>query len=56
MVDALTTSIWLSTLKRIQLQDPSANRLARMMTEIIEQSDDPVVGKVLDRHLLEIMQ
>lgn len=54
MVDSLSAGIWRRSLRRLDCIQP--NRLTQVLLDIIEESEDPVVGQVLDRHMKEYLR
>lgn len=48
--DSLTARQWLRALERY------SDRASRMLAEIIIESDDPVVAKILDKHAAEVLK
>lgn len=54
MVDSLSALIWQRSLRRIDCIQP--HRITQVLIDIIEESEDPVVGQVLDRHMKEYLR
>ena len=54
-IDTITGPFWLSALAAMPHGDKTQERLSRILTDILTESVDPVVGMVLDRHAREIL-
>jgi hypothetical protein len=55
-IDTISAPYWLSALKALPQGDATQQRLSRILTDIITESVDPVVGTILDRHTREILR
>jgi len=52
--DCLTGSIWAQALGQFIGRDDDL--LARMLKDVVAESSDPAVGRILDRYALEILK
>jgi hypothetical protein len=52
-VDTISGPFWLAALRQMPGGD---ERLRRLLTDILNESVDPVVGMILDRHAREILK
>jgi hypothetical protein len=57
MAPALTAKPWLTVLDRISHHGShNAAALATMLYEIIDESDDPAVARIVDRHACRMLE
>lgn len=55
-IDTISAPYWLSALRALPQGDATQQRLVRILTEILTESVDPVVGTIMDRHTREILK
>lgn len=55
-IDTMTGPAWLEAIKATPRTDKTVDRLCRILSDILDESVDPVVGMVLDRHAREILK
>jgi hypothetical protein len=53
--DSLTAPLWAALLERWTPTNSDAATLASVLKDIVAESNDPVIGKILDRHTKEMM-
>lgn len=55
-VDSIMAPMWAAAIARCSTStDPTVKRLASMLSDVIDESMDPVVGMILDRHAREVL-
>lgn len=54
-IDTISGPMWLATLASYPT-DPATDRMKRILTDILNESVDPVIGMILDRHAREILR